>query len=102
MLSLDAKLAEIKRLYYQTTRRTIRQDLAKALDGVEILGVPVAPLVERVVVEARSRNDEILAERRAVLETILALLSGQIYARDDAIRFSPAAVKKSKNEENSP
>jgi hypothetical protein len=32
MLSLDAKLAEIKRLYYQTTRRTIQQDLAKALD----------------------------------------------------------------------
>jgi hypothetical protein len=32
MLSLDAKLAEIKRLYYQTTRQTIQQDLAKALD----------------------------------------------------------------------
>jgi hypothetical protein len=32
MLSLDAKLAEIKRLYYQTTARTIQEDLAKALD----------------------------------------------------------------------
>ena len=32
MLSLDAKLAEIKRLYYQTTRQTIQQDLVKALD----------------------------------------------------------------------
>jgi hypothetical protein len=31
MLSVDAKLAEIKRLYYQTTRRTIQQDLSKAL-----------------------------------------------------------------------
>lgn len=27
----DAKLAEIKRLYYETTKQTIQQDLAKAL-----------------------------------------------------------------------
>jgi hypothetical protein len=32
MLSPDDKIAEIKRLYYQTTRQTIQQDLAKALD----------------------------------------------------------------------
>ena len=32
MLSADDKLAEIKRLYYETTRQTILQDLAKALD----------------------------------------------------------------------
>jgi hypothetical protein len=32
MLSPDAKLAEIKRLYYQTTRQTIKEDFAKALD----------------------------------------------------------------------
>lgn len=32
MLSADAKVAEIKRLYYQATRRTIHQDLAKALE----------------------------------------------------------------------
>lgn len=32
LLSVDDKLAEIKRLYYQTTRQTIQQDLAKALD----------------------------------------------------------------------
>jgi hypothetical protein len=31
MLSLDAKIAEIKRLYYQTTRQTIQQDLSRAL-----------------------------------------------------------------------
>jgi len=31
MLSPDDKLAEIKRLYYQTTRKTIRQDFDKAL-----------------------------------------------------------------------
>jgi hypothetical protein len=32
MLSPDDKLAEIKRLYYQTSRATIKQDLAKAID----------------------------------------------------------------------
>ena len=32
MLSADEKYAEIKRLYYSTTRQTIQQDLAKALD----------------------------------------------------------------------
>jgi len=32
MLSTDAKLAEIKRLYFQTTRQTIEQDFEKAID----------------------------------------------------------------------
>ncbi len=32
MLSLDQKLAEIKRLYFRTTRSTIDEDLARALD----------------------------------------------------------------------
>jgi len=32
MLTADAVLAEIKRLYYQTTRQTIQRDLARALD----------------------------------------------------------------------
>jgi hypothetical protein len=32
MLSADEKHAEIKRLYFETTRQTIQQDLAKALD----------------------------------------------------------------------
>ena len=32
MLSTDDKLAEIKRLYFQTTRQTIEQDFAKAID----------------------------------------------------------------------
>ncbi len=31
MLTADDKIAEIKRLYYQTTRQTITADLAKAL-----------------------------------------------------------------------
>jgi hypothetical protein len=32
VLSPDDKLAEIKRLYYQTTQATIQQDLTRALD----------------------------------------------------------------------
>ena len=32
MLSSDDKLAEIRRLYFKTTRATIQADLAKALD----------------------------------------------------------------------
>jgi hypothetical protein len=32
MLSPDDKIAEIKRLYYKTTRATIQEDLTKALD----------------------------------------------------------------------
>ncbi len=32
MLTTDQKLAEIRRLYFQTTKQTILDDLAKALD----------------------------------------------------------------------
>ena len=32
MLTTDDKLAEIKRLYFKTTKQTIEQDLTKALD----------------------------------------------------------------------
>ena len=32
MLSAEDKLAEIRRLYFKTTRQTIQEDLAKALD----------------------------------------------------------------------
>jgi hypothetical protein len=32
MLSTDDKVAEIKRLYYKTTKATIQEDLTKALD----------------------------------------------------------------------
>ena len=32
MLSADDKLAEIRRLYFKTTRQTIQADLGKALD----------------------------------------------------------------------
>jgi hypothetical protein len=37
MLSADQKLAEIKRLYYRTTRQTIKADLARALDLLKSL-----------------------------------------------------------------
>jgi hypothetical protein len=37
MLSADDTVAEIKRLYYKTTRDTIQQDLAKALDLLKTL-----------------------------------------------------------------
>jgi len=36
-------------------------------------------------------NTEVLQERSAILDTILAVLQGQITERCDAIRFSPAA-----------
>ena len=32
MLTTDDKLAEIRRLYFKTTRQTVQADLAKALD----------------------------------------------------------------------
>jgi len=32
MLSADDKLAEIKRLYYRTSRATVKEDVAKAID----------------------------------------------------------------------
>ena len=38
MLSADDKLAEIKRLYYRTSKATIKQDFAKALDLLKSLG----------------------------------------------------------------
>ena len=38
MLSLDDKIAEIKRLYYRTTRQTIAADLAKALQLLQSMG----------------------------------------------------------------
>jgi very-short-patch-repair endonuclease len=37
-------------------------------------------------------NDEVLKERRAVLETILAVLEGRIYAPSPGLRFAPATL----------
>ena len=38
VLSPDDKLAEIKRLYYRTTRQTIKEDFAKALQLLKSMG----------------------------------------------------------------
>jgi hypothetical protein len=48
MLSADDKLAEIKRLYYQTSRATIREDFAKAIDLLKTM--PSEQERERVAV----------------------------------------------------
>jgi hypothetical protein len=37
MLTTDDKIAEIRRLYYETTRQSIQQDLATALDLLKSL-----------------------------------------------------------------
>ena len=36
MLTTDDKLAEIRRLYFQTTRESIQADLTKALDNNKV------------------------------------------------------------------
>ena len=38
MLTADDKLAEIKRLYYKTTKQTINDDLARALQLLKSMG----------------------------------------------------------------
>jgi hypothetical protein len=38
MLNADDKLAEIRRLYFRTTRQSIQQDLTKALDLLRSMG----------------------------------------------------------------
>lgn len=48
MLSADDKLAEIKRLYYQTSRATIKADFAKAIDLLK--SMPSEEERERVAV----------------------------------------------------
>lgn len=48
MLSSADKLAEIKRLYYQTSRATIKQDFAKAVDLLK--SMPSEEERERVAV----------------------------------------------------
>jgi hypothetical protein len=48
MLSADQKVAEIKRLYYQTSRATIKQDFAKAIDLLK--SMPSEEERERVAV----------------------------------------------------
>jgi hypothetical protein len=48
MLTTDDKLAEIKRLYFKTTKQTIQEDLAKALDLLK--SIPTEEERERATV----------------------------------------------------
>jgi hypothetical protein len=48
MLTTDDKLAEIRRLYFKTTRQTIQDDLAKALDLLK--SIPTEEERERATV----------------------------------------------------
>jgi len=67
MLSVDDKIAEIKRLYFQTTKATIQQDLARALDLL------------------KSMNTEDERERAAVFMDGLAQMRSD-WAREDRRR----------------
>ena len=73
MLSSDQKLAEIKRLYYQTSRPTIKQDFAKAIELV------------------KSMTSEEERERAAVY------MDGLSQMRSDWARMGTWKGKKSKN-----
>ena len=76
MLSADDKLAEIKRLYYQTNRATIKADFAKAID----------------LLKSMSTEDE--------RERVAVYMDGLSQMRSDWARQarSPMPRKKSKNE----
>ena len=67
MLSADAKIAEIKRLYFGTTAATIQRDLARALDLLKSMTSEEER--ERVAVYldglAQMRSDWTRAARRA-------------------------------------
>jgi hypothetical protein len=66
MLSDDDKRAEIRRLYFQTTRQTIQHDLERALDLLKSMASEEER--ERVTVYmeglAQMRNDWTRQERR--------------------------------------
>jgi hypothetical protein len=68
MLTADQKLAEIKRLYYETSRATIMDDFAKAIDLLKSL--PSELERERVAVYldglAQMRNDWARERKRKV------------------------------------
>lgn len=76
MLSADDKLAEIKRLYYQTSRVTIKADFAKAIDLL------------------KSMASEEERERVAVY------MDGLSQMRSDWARMSRAKTKKERGKRN--
>ena len=78
MLSADDKHAEIKRLYYETTRQTIQQDLARALD----------------LLKSMANEDE--RERAAVY------MDGLAQMRSDWARVKKGQTKKAKGKRGRP
>jgi hypothetical protein len=72
MLSAADKVAEIKRLYYQTSRATIKQDMAKAIDLLKSMA-----------------SDE---ER----ERVAVFMDGLAQMRSDWARAQPSERKKEK------
>ena len=78
MLSADDKHAEIKRLYYETTRQTIQQDLARALD----------------LLKSMANEDE--RERAAVY------MDGLAQMRSDWSRVKKGKTKKAKGRRERP
>ncbi len=66
MLTADDKLAEIRRLYFQTTRQSIQQDLAKALDLLKSMNSEEERERATVYMEglAQMRSDWAKTERR--------------------------------------
>ena len=66
MLSAEDKLAEIRRLYFQTTRQTIQQDLARALDLLKSMNSEEERERATVYMEglAQMRSDWAKADKR--------------------------------------
>ncbi|HEY7285950.1 MAG TPA: hypothetical protein VH497_10930 [Vicinamibacterales bacterium] len=66
MLSVDEKIAEIRRLYYSTTKETIQSDLTRALDVLK--SMPSESERERVAVYmdglAQMRSDWSRSKKR--------------------------------------
>ena len=68
MLTADDKLAEIRRLYFNTTRETIHADLAKALDLLKSMASEEERERATVYMEglAQMRSDWVRAGQRQV------------------------------------
>ena len=115
MLSADDKLAEIRRLYFTTTRQTIQQDLAKALDLLKSMATEEER--ERATVymeglaqmrrtgadartEASQRRQKAQAEANVARSAILPRdwLGDHLLARRDAQRLRHVAIHRQRRE----
>lgn len=81
MLSTDDKVAEIRRLYFATTKQTIQQDLEKALDLL------------------KSMNSEDERDRVAVFMDGLAQMRSD-WAKDKGAKKKPGGKKPAKPKAN--